>query len=275
MIRSLVLHERAADGVTLLWLNRPERKNALDLAMRAALSESLIEIEKDKKVRVLVITGAGGDFCSGGDVSALSTEPMTAEDGRRRLQGVSEMVLRLHRLDKPVIAAVDGHAAGAGFSLALAADFLYASPNARFCASFGKLGLVPDAGLTYALPRRVGLMRAKELIFTARTLDAEEALSLGLATSIVRGRDVVDVAVEAAVQLSRGSPVAQSLAKRALDASLSSDLPVMLDREADAQGVCLASAYFVEAARRFLEKRPPRLVWRDPLAPSAQKGDAS
>lgn len=275
MSTALILIERPSDGVALLRFNRPERKNALDLEMRAAFADALAEVEHDPSIRILVLAGSGDDFCAGGDVAALCAQPMSAEDGRRRLQNITEMVLRLHHMDKPVVAAVEGHAAGAGFSIALGADLIYVSPRACFCAAFGKLGLVPDAGMTYALPRRVGPLRAKELVLTARTVDATEAVAIGLATSLVCDRDVVDAAVDAAAQLAQGSQLAQSLAKRALDAGVTADLALMLDREADAQGLCLASDYFDAAARRFLEKRPAAFTWRDPSAPPAPIGDLS
>ena len=261
----LVVRESPADGVALLRFNRPERRNALDLEMRAAFADALRDVEADEAVRALVLAGAGEDFCAGGDVRALREAKLDAERGRRRILDIADMVARLHGFDRPVLAAVQGNAAGAGCSIALACDLVYADPGARFSLSFGRLGLVPDAGALYALPRRVGLARAKELVFTARALDAREAVAYGVATALTPGRDVVEVAVDAAAQLAQGSPTALSLAKRALNASLASDLHTMLDREADAQGICFTTAYFAEAIERFAAKQPPRLAWRDPI----------
>ena len=157
-----------AEGIATLTLNRPERKNALDLSIRDEISDAVAKLRSDDAVRALILTGAGGNFCAGGDIRGMASVELSAEAGRRRMQGIHAWLRDLLELDRPVISAVDGAAYGAGFGLALVADFIIATPRARFCASFQRMGLVADSGLFYTLPRVVGLQRAKELLLSAR-----------------------------------------------------------------------------------------------------------
>jgi enoyl-CoA hydratase/carnithine racemase len=170
-------------------------------------------------------------------------------------------VEELLTLDRPVIAAVDGVAYGAGFSLALAADFILASPRARFCCSFMRMGLVPDCGLFYTLPRVVGLQRAKELVFSAREIGADEAKQMGIVFEIQPEDRLGERARQIALSFNQASPTALSIAKRALNASLNSDLGTMLEMEASGQGVVRAGEYHRDATARFLDKQPLLFQW--------------
>ncbi len=176
-----VLRER--HGATLvIRLNKPELRNAFDLEMRQGIAEAVYEARDSADVRAVVIAGSGKAFCAGGDLKSLSSETRPVFADRDLIRRLHVWFRELANLEKPVIAAVHGPAFGAGFILALASDFVLAAPSARFCAVFTRVGLVPDLGAFFLLPRIVGLQRAKELVFSAREVDAEEARSLGSST---------------------------------------------------------------------------------------------
>src|SRR6185369_11211879 len=179
-----VLYE-VADGVATVALNRPANKNALGEDVRAGLAQCVDWIERDRTVRAVVLAGSGGAFCAGGDLRGIRSAGLDNDGWRQRMKGAHAWLARLLSLDRAVVAAVDGPAFGAGFSLALAADFIVASPRARFCLSFMRLGLVPDFGALHTLPRIVGVQRAKELMLSARELSADEAVALGIVLELV------------------------------------------------------------------------------------------
>ena len=185
---------------------------------------------------------------------------MAIEGWRQRMLEVQPWLRLLIELDKPVIAAVDGPAFGAGFSLALMADFVLASPRARFCMSFMRVGLVPDFGAMYSLPRVVGVQRAKELMLSAREVDADEALRLGIAMEIVPADRLLARADALARSFTGASPLASSLIKRELGQA-PADLATALANEADHQALCFASGYNAEAVQRFVDKQPARFRW--------------
>ncbi|MBV7483575.1 enoyl-CoA hydratase/isomerase family protein [Bordetella sp. BOR01] len=256
-----------ADNVATLTLNRPAQRNALDQVMRAELGEVVAAIRRDRGIKVLVIQGAGGAFCAGGDISTMMSD--TAADGARdRMLNLQIIIADLLNLDRPVIAVVDGPAYGAGVGLALTADLLLASPRARFCLSFLRLGAVPDCGVFYTLPRIVGLQRAKELAFSTREFGAEEARKMGIVFEIHAESQVHQRAQALAASMSQLPLTALSLTKRLFNASLNSDLNTMLDLEAAGQGIARSTAYHGEAAARFMQKHPPLYQW--PAAPEAE-----
>lgn len=247
------------DGVATLTLNRPQQKNALNMPMRDALREAVQQIRADRTVRAVVLRGAGTDFCSGGDIRAMNVTE--AEAGRNRMDDLHGWLSMLVDLDRPVVAAIDGVAYGAGFSLALLADFVVASPRARFCMPFMKVGLVPDCGALYTLPRVVGMARARDLVFSAREIGAEEARQIGAVFEIVPEDRLHGRARQLARSLAAASPVAFGLAKRALNQSLGSDVRAMLEMESLGQGIAYTTTYHREAVRRFKEKEPPLFQW--------------
>jgi 2-(1,2-epoxy-1,2-dihydrophenyl)acetyl-CoA isomerase len=256
------LDYRLDDGVAMLTLNRPEAKNALDPTMADELGECLAAVRADESVRVLVLTGAGGAFCAGGDVKAMGQGgPRTPEQRRAGMARYTRICTELMALDRPVIAAVDGVAYGAGFSLALMCDIVLLSERARLCMVFQRIGLVPDMGAFYTLPRVVGLQRAKELIFSAREIDAAEALRLGLAMEVVPAEALAARAQAIARSFAGASPVAMSIAKRALQASLGSDLQTLLEIESSGQALASNSDYAKEAVRRFAAREPAQFRW--------------
>ena len=249
-----------ADGVATLTMNRPEARNALDAAMKQAFAELVPRLAADDAVRAVVLTGAGGAFCAGGDLRAMAAvrPAMTLDGWRQRMREIHPWLIQLIELDKPLVAAVDGPAFGAGFGLALAADFVVASPRARFCLSFMKVGLGPDFGAVYTLPRVVGVQRAKELMLSAREVPAAEALQLGLVLEVQPEDRLLARARALAGSFVDASPEAVRFIKQDVAASLASSLPEMLEREADHQARCFDTAYQAEAVERFLAKQPPR-----------------
>lgn len=250
-----------ADGIATLTLNRPAQKNALDLVMRKEIAQVIGEIRDDRGIQALIITGAGGAFCAGGDIQTMSGEQQTADEARSRMQDLHRWLEQLLTLDCPVIAAVDGVAYGAGFGLALAADFILASPRARFCLPFQRLGLIPDCGILYTLPRAVGMQRARDLIFSTRELGADEARQMGIVCEIQPEDQLASRAREIALAFTHASPTAIGLTKRALNASLNCDLGTLLDMEASGQGIARATEYHRNAAARFVTKQTAEFHW--------------
>lgn len=247
-------------GVVTVVLNRPQRLNALNERMITELGTVLGEIATSAADRVLVLTGAGGAFCSGADLTDMvlpATQDTTAVAlGRMRRLGA--LVLALHQLSKPVIAKVDGVAVGAGFSLALCCDLVVASERARFSMIFSKRALSLDGGASWLLPRLVGAARAKEIAFFGEMLDAQRAAALGLVNRVVAVDELDRVAGEWASRLAAGPAVALSLTKALLEGAWSSSLSESLEREAHCQTVNFGGEDVKEALRAFAHKREPR-----------------
>jgi len=248
------------DGVATITLNRPAQRNAIDEETRTGLARHIDQIERDSTVRAVVLTGSGGVFCAGGDLRAIRAAELDNEGWRQRMRNAHTWFARLLSLDRAVVAAVDGPAFGAGFGLALAADFVVASPRACFCLSFMRLGLVPDFGVLHTLPRIVGVQRAKELMLSAREVPADEARALGIVSEIVPPDRLLQRAQTIAASFVNASPMAVSLVKRALAAG-PTDLHTMLELEADAQALCFGSAPHKAALARFFDKQPALFQW--------------
>jgi len=258
-----LLTDSPAPHVAVLTLNRPDALNAMTAELCQALHDELERLGRDRSVRTIVLTGAGRAFCAGLDLRGYGSAPGNdgADAARDRLgnqEHMSSLVLALRATPQPVIAAVNGPAAGLGCDLALCCDFILASEAARFAMSFVLRGLVPDGGGMYFLPRRVGLARAKELIFTGRTVDAREALAIGLADRIASAATLLDEARAWAAELGRGSSAALALAKSILDKSfeLSADEVLALSREA--QAICYTTTEHRDAVEAFLNKSKPK-----------------
>ena len=256
-----LFHERRG-AVTTLTLNRPEARNALDIVMRRELVAALDEVEADEAARVLVLTGAGGHFCSGGDVKTMREKRYTAAEGRARVELLNLMVRRLVDFPKPTIAMVDGYAVGAGSNLALCCDLIVASERAKFGELFWKIGLVPDGGGTWLLPRVVGLARAKELIFTADVIDAAEAERIGLVNRVVPAAALEATTHALAEKIAAGPPAVLKMAKHMVNRAATSDLAAALDLEAFSQGMAISAEDHQEGLAAFFEKRAPRFTGR-------------
>jgi len=257
----------ARHGATaVLTLNRPAQRNALDDAMRADLEAAIAELRQDETVRAVVIAGAGGNFCAGGDLAALG-QKRTGWQGRERIRRLHRWFRELSNLEKPVIAAVDGNAFGAGMSLALCADFVLASDRARFCAAFARVGLVPDLGAMWLLPRIVGLQRAKELFFTARILSATEAQALGLVLEVLPHAALMDRALDLAERFHAAPTEAIGATKTILNQSFNLDQAALADMEAAAQAIALAGDYHHAALQRFRNREPAAFAWETAVTP--------
>ncbi|WP_067694011.1 enoyl-CoA hydratase/isomerase family protein [Nocardia jejuensis] len=256
------------DGVRTLTLNRPRRKNAVTWDMWARLRDALIAAGDDREVRALVITGAGGAFCSGADVSVL-----TAGHPARKMRLLTQVALQLHELPMPSIAKVNGVAVGAGWNLALGCDFVVATPESTFAQIFARRGLSLDLGGSWLLPRLVGLQQAKRLALLAETIDANQARELNLVTRVVPGAEIDNYVTELATRLASGPPVALAQTKALLNEGASGSLRDALAAEARAQGVNFATVDAPEAFSAFTQKREPRFTggWAlDDLASTTQ-----
>ena len=246
--------------VATLTLSNPEKRNAFGPAMREEIAQVVGRVRSDSQIRALVITGDGEHFCAGGDLHNIATANLDNEGWRARMQNLHSWMQVLLTLDKPIIAAVDGAAVGAGFSLALLADFIIATPRAKFCMSFMRVGLVPDCGAFYTLPRVVGVQRARELMLSARDVDATEALKLGIVMELVEPQALQARAQELAASFVNASPIAVSIVKRAL-AMPANDLSTLLEMEATGQTVAVATEPHKVAIKRFLDKLPALFQW--------------
>jgi 2-(1,2-epoxy-1,2-dihydrophenyl)acetyl-CoA isomerase len=248
------------DGIATLTLNRPERLNALGDTLRDDLQDALTVAGDDPAVRVLIVTGAGKGFCSGGDVKAMS-ERKESGSGRPLMEKVApgrDRTVQAQRdITKPVIAGVNGAAAGAGMNLALACDMRLASSAAKFSQAFVKRGLHPDWGGTYFLPRIVGTAKACEMIFTGEVIDAQEALRLGIVSAVHAPEALMPAALSLARKMADGPPIAIRLAKRAIYHNLDCDLRQALEFETFAQNICFDTDDAAEGIKAFVEKRPP------------------
>lgn len=248
------------DGIALVTLNRPEALNALNDQMEEDLTRAFQIVQEDSRIRSLVMTGAGRGFCAGGDIKEMGK--YTALEMKEKLQKIHRFLLTFLNLEKPVIVGVNGVAAGAGFSLALCSDILIVSESAKFTAAFVKVGLVPDYGGLYLLPRLVGLSRAKEIFFTGRMISAMEAKEMGFVNQVVPSEDVLRTAMEKAKELAHGPLVAIGLMKRILNRSLDLDFLTICDQEALAQGICCQTEDHREGISAFLEKKNPNFKGR-------------
>jgi enoyl-CoA hydratase/carnithine racemase len=248
------------DGVATLTLNRPERLNALGDTLREDLQDAVTRAAVDPDVRVLILTGAGRGFCSGGDVKAMNERRESRAERpvtEKVAPGRDQTVQALRDAPKPVIAAVNGAAAGAGMNIALCCDIRLASTAAKFSQAFVRRGLHPDWGGTYFLPRIVGTAKACELIFTGEVIDAQEALRLGIVSAVHQPEDLMPAAHALARKIADGPPIAIRLAKRAIYHSLECDLRQALEFETYAQNICYETEDAAEGIRAFVEKRPP------------------
>ena len=246
------------DGVQTLTLNQPSRLNALSAPMLHALGEAPRAAERDDGVRSVVLTGAGQGFSSGADISEFDLSngpPELGESLRRRL---NPLILRMRALDKPLLAAINGVAAGAGLSLALACDLRYVGRSAQLIVAFVRIGLVPDAGCLYFLPRLVGPGASLELAWTGDPVSADEAYTLGLVNRVLPDEHVVSHTQELAARLARGPAQTLSLIKRAINQAHELSLERVLELEASYQTIASRSPDFAEGVAAFREKRRAR-----------------
>ena len=253
---------KVATKIATITLNRPEKRNAMSDEMRAEFILALEQVAADKSIKALVLTGAGKGFCAGGDISGME-ERLHAPAGEvgfngwHRQQRVHHTQTLLHTMPKPVIAAVNGAASGLGADTALACDFIIAAESASFTWSYIHRAIMPDGGGMYFLPRRVGLPKAKELIFTGRKVDVDEALQLGIVDRKTSSATLVADAQAWAAELGKGSSTALALTKTILNQSFERSAHEIFAQGSQAQGICYTSAEHRASVMAFLAKTAP------------------
>jgi enoyl-CoA hydratase/carnithine racemase len=258
-MKDLILEK---DGpVAVLTLNRPEKMNAISADMRVAIPQALQEIQEDDSVRAFILTGAGRGFCSGADVAvqaARAAGQVTDTSRQTLLQLVGSFILAFEKVNKPVIAAVNGIAAGVGLTMTLTCDIRIASANARFSAIWVKRGLIADGGASLLLPLTVGMEKALELCFTGEVIDAPEAERIGLVSRVVPAEELMKRAKELARKIAANPPISVELAKRVMWEKIRNQLREQLVFESYAQALCRTTQDQKEAVKAFMEKREPQ-----------------
>ena len=256
---------RPHDGIAVITLNRPERLNAMSVALVSGLHEALNALTDDRDCRVVVLTGAGRGFCAGLDLRGYGSVPGTEGLGTTQAaytgqKHIASLIPRLRSLPQPVIAAVNGPAAGGGLALVLGSDVRLAARSARFSAAFIRIGLSGcDIGTSWLLPRIVGVARAQELMLTGRIIDAEEALRIGLVVDVVDDDALLPAALDKAHDILRNAPAAVAMTKEGMWSALEiSSLQGAMDVENRQQVMLSATEDHVEAMRAFVERREPR-----------------
>jgi 2-(1,2-epoxy-1,2-dihydrophenyl)acetyl-CoA isomerase len=244
------------DGnVAIVTLNRPDKLNAMTDEMYNHLTELFTAFQTDDRVRAVIITGAGRAFCSGSDVTTMVNTNLVA--GRARMQTRHQMINAIVNLEKPVIAAVRGAAVGIGFSIAMACDLIIASDNAKFSQIFKKIGLIPDGGSIFFLVQRIGVARAKELVYTARMLLAEEAREWGIINRVVPDAELETSALALAQEMAGSATFALALAKKMFQSMYTPNLEAHLEQENLCQAVAKLTDDHLEGVTAFKEKRAP------------------
>lgn len=253
MASDAVLLERAGE-VAVLTLNRPQKRNALGQELLGRLTGLVADCEADPSCRAVVLTGAGGAFCAGGDISEM--RPRSAIDRRQNLHRFHALARMLAHASKVYVAAVDGPASGAGFSIAMLCDMVVTSSSAAFSAAFARVGLMPDVALLWSLPNRIGAARAKQVMLSGERIDAARALQMGISDAVAGPDGVVADAVAAARKLCQGAPLATAIIKAAF-ARAPARIDDVLAMELDGQPLLATTGDHAEGVAAFRERRPP------------------
>ncbi len=256
---TVLITRNEENSVVTISLNRPEKRNALNLQMIMDLKHALHEIKDDDSTRCIIITGSGESFCAGGDITEMGDRFGKAFDTQKRLDtGFNEIVRTIRSIKRPVIAAVNGPCYGAGFVIATACDLIYASSSAKFGFAYGNIGLIPEA--SYFIARFVGLLKAKELVFFRKVIGPSEALSLGFINQIFEDTGFMSEISKLAGELSQGPVNTLGLSKQLLNAAFENSLISHLQQEALYQGAAFTSDEHKEGVTSYLEKRKPNFT---------------
>lgn len=255
---SVPLSAHLTGGILILTLNRPERANAFNLELIHSLQNALGEAARNSQVRVVVLTGSGHVFGAGQDITEMGAYGESISYRQHLLQTYNPLVLQIRRLEKPVIAAINGPCAGASLGVALACDVRLAAETATFVVGFNGIALAPDTAVSLLLPALIGLGRAAEFTFTNAPISAQQALEWGLVNRVVPGEDLADVTLGLARQLERGPRGAYGLTKRAFNRAMLSNLEEVLEYEAQLQEIAGHRAEHREGVAAFLERRAPK-----------------
>lgn len=244
------------DGVAILRLNNPKSRNPLNLDTRAELLHALQQAASDEEIRSIIITGEGKAFSAGGDLGGFKKVELM--EGKKRMQNWATFVQTMLDIEKPVIAAVNGPAAGAGFSFSLLCDFIVASDQAFFVSSFSNIGLIPDLGSMHFLPLLIGPHKAKELMFLGDRISADEAHRIGMVTRVVPHDNLISETLNIAEILSKKSPVSIGISKKIMNKHINREIAAFLEMESYGQAICFQSEDFKEGVNAFFEKREPK-----------------
>jgi 2-(1,2-epoxy-1,2-dihydrophenyl)acetyl-CoA isomerase len=263
MVENDLIITEHQEGYRVITFNRPGRLNSFNEALHAALMSALLDAESDGNCRALILTGAGRGFCAGQDLSDRVFSPGQVPDLSSTLEHLyNPLIRKIRSLQMPVICAVNGVAAGAGANIALACDIVLAARSAKFIQAFAKLGLVPDSGGTWFLPRLIGTARARALALLAEPVPAEQAEAWGMIWKAVEDVSLMDEAHRLAAHFAAQPTVGLGLIKQALDASETNDLDQQLDLERDLQGQAGRTPDYLEGVTAFFEKRQPKFSGR-------------
>lgn len=242
-------------NVLIIRLHEPEKRNALTLNMRKELLETLSNAEQDPEIRCILLTGEGKSFSAGGDLSAL--QELKLLEGEKRLQSAHPLIMKMLEIEKPIVAAVNGAAAGAGFSLLLLCDMIISSEDAFFIQSFVHVGLVPDFAAIHFLPALIGMQRAKELMFLGDRISVDDAYRLGIVNKVVAADHLMKEAYNLAKNLAKNAPISIGFTKKLMNQHVNRGLKMLLEMEAQAQEICFQTDDFKEGVQAFFEKRVP------------------
>ena len=251
MYQTIIVEKQ--DKIATVFLNRPEVLNAMDFVMREELRQAIIELEKDDDIHVVIITGKGRGFCSGADLAATMSTKYKPHAGRKRMRNVHSFYKSIIDSDKMYIAAINGAISGSGLSVACCCDFRFAADTAKFGVPFANIGLVPDCGLLYTLPRLIGVAKTKELVIRADRFDARTALELGLVTKVIPIDGLMAEVEEWAQTICSKSYTSLALSKRMLNRAYEISLENLMDYEANAQDICFTTDFHNEALANILK----------------------
>ena len=264
---SPVIAFKIENGLAIASMSQPKNRNAFTPNFLIAIQEVIATCKDSEEITALILTGTDGVFSAGGDIKGMVERIQSGDQDpdyiRQRIYKLNDWLQQLRNLDIPVIAAVDGPAYGAGFGLALCADFILASERASFCAAFCRIGAIPDCGVLFALPRMIGMQKAKELMYTGRPVGAQEAKDIGIAMEVYPSDNLYDTSVAFARRMQNASPTALAITKRVTNQTFENNAASIVEMEAAGQAVCLTSDYHRDAVTRFVDKKPLRFNWED------------
>ncbi len=249
------------DNIGIITLNRPKQRNPLTTGMGAELSELVTAVKNDNGIRAVILTGAGKSFSAGGDLRMLErSKCVTGYDNKNYYRSFYPLFLSIMELEVPVIAAINGHAIGAGLCLALACDIRYAAEDAVLGLNFTRLGIHPGMGATWFLPRIVGMQRAAELLYTGRNISGSEAKEMNLAAEVFKSEELMELTMKRAGEIASSAPIAVRMVKKALRQSMDNSLEAQLEFESFCQRMTLGTGDFREGIRSIKEKKTPRFT---------------